>query len=538
MAKGIHSFDIDLASGDAYVAFGDFDREYILRMDRSNLKPRDRLTLPQNAALRSMFVRQLSPGLLTAYWQGVSQGATSSSSSSSSQFSSLSSSGESAFDFGQFDRRQEGGLYQEESSESIIVPPLEEREAHEPSLPMLAWDADSGGVQSMRLGGVPGIPQETDRPLSGVLRLPKFQWTSVDVARTPLLVLGRAGGDLETYRVTVSGSQIAISPAPVHRLFGTQYQMEPSAVSGLAAAASAQSLLVSAGDTLAEIDGQTLVVLTHGDFSTGVRATSLTEGRPPVGWAVLPHEGQVVRLVQEEDSSSSSSSTVLSLSSSASSASSSSASSSTRSSSSSTALETSSSTGQASTSSTEQRTSSSTASSASSSTASSASSSSFSPSSSSSSGFFDFTFPPMTAASAPAPFVTSASAARPDRAAYRAFDHSGPKEWRTPIGTTTGWIQIFLGAGNAKVLRQYGIMADNTGDAPKDWTVYGSNNGSSWVSLGAVGGFSNWVTSNDIETGMRFFTVGNSTAYTHYRLDITANHGGHSLHIAEVFLSE
>jgi|GEM_PF-728713 len=83
------------------------------------------------------------------------------------------------------------------------------------------------------------------------------------------------------------------------------------------------------------------------------------------------------------------------------------------------------------------------------------------------------------------------------------------------------------------VVAQYTITSANDSPSrdPKDWTLQGSNNGSSWTVL-------------DTQSGQAFATrfltksylIANSTAYTYYRLNITANSGATATQFAELEL--
>ena len=65
--------------------------------------------------------------------------------------------------------------------------------------------------------------------------------------------------------------------------------------------------------------------------------------------------------------------------------------------------------------------------------------------------------------------------------------------------------------------------------APKDWTMQGSNNGSTWTTLSTVIGETSWT-----QGETRTFTFTNSTAYLYYKLDITANNGNAATEVGEI----
>lgn len=80
---------------------------------------------------------------------------------------------------------------------------------------------------------------------------------------------------------------------------------------------------------------------------------------------------------------------------------------------------------------------------------------------------------------------------------------------------------------DASVNTSYSISAGGT-TSPRDWTMEGSNNGSSWTTL-------------DTRTGITFsglaaqtFTYTNVTSYSYYRLVVTAQNGSGNLFIGEI----
>ncbi|MBN2513028.1 MAG: discoidin domain-containing protein [Sedimentisphaerales bacterium] len=99
-------------------------------------------------------------------------------------------------------------------------------------------------------------------------------------------------------------------------------------------------------------------------------------------------------------------------------------------------------------------------------------------------------------------------------------------KWLTGGDNTTGWIQYqFLGKG-AYAINEYAITSAN--DAPdrdpKDWTLQGSFDGTTWVTLDTRVG-ETWTDRFE----RREFTFMNNVAYSHYKLDVTANNGSGNL---------
>nr|WP_260986775.1 discoidin domain-containing protein [Paenibacillus terrae] len=113
----------------------------------------------------------------------------------------------------------------------------------------------------------------------------------------------------------------------------------------------------------------------------------------------------------------------------------------------------------------------------------------------------------------------------------KAFDGSSSTKWL--IFTNTGWIQYQFGGGASHIATSYSVTSANDFPArdPKNWSLQGSNNGTSWTTL-------------DTRTGQTFasrfltktYTFSNTTAYSYYRLNVTANNGGAELQIAEIGL--
>ncbi|MBY8874243.1 ThuA domain-containing protein [Micromonospora sp. PLK6-60] len=117
----------------------------------------------------------------------------------------------------------------------------------------------------------------------------------------------------------------------------------------------------------------------------------------------------------------------------------------------------------------------------------------------------------------------------PNETAAKAVDGSTSSKWlaRTP----TGWLTATL--AKPVVVSRYALTSANDfpGRDPKDWKLQGSVDGSTWVDL-------------DRRTGETFpqrfqtkqYSFTNTTAYQHYRLDITANSGEPLIQLAELWL--
>ncbi|GAA3230870.1 GH92 family glycosyl hydrolase [Dactylosporangium siamense] len=108
-------------------------------------------------------------------------------------------------------------------------------------------------------------------------------------------------------------------------------------------------------------------------------------------------------------------------------------------------------------------------------------------------------------------------------------DDTSQTKWLTVANTAT--ITCQLSAGVA--VKQYTLTSANDlpGRDPRSWTVQGSNDGVTWTTVDAR---SNVDFADRRQT--RAFTVSSSTAYSRYRLQITANHGAAETQLAELQL--
>ncbi len=99
--------------------------------------------------------------------------------------------------------------------------------------------------------------------------------------------------------------------------------------------------------------------------------------------------------------------------------------------------------------------------------------------------------------------------------------------------TRTGWAAYQLSAPVAVQRYQLASANDAPGRDPQDWQFQGSNDGQSWTTLDTRTGqsFAGRFTANTYD-----FT--NSTAYGHYRLNITRNHGDSIIQLSELVISD
>lgn len=138
--------------------------------------------------------------------------------------------------------------------------------------------------------------------------------------------------------------------------------------------------------------------------------------------------------------------------------------------------------------------------------------------------------PTMTADNAPSPLVVTSSPAAVN-SAFWAFDQDNTSAWLA--GGTTGSLALDWGSGVTKTITQYKITCGGASGVapnyelyhPKDWTFDGSANGSTWVTLDTQTGAAAWsYATHEVRT----FSIANTTAYRHYRINITLNQGGAS----------
>jgi hypothetical protein len=135
----------------------------------------------------------------------------------------------------------------------------------------------------------------------------------------------------------------------------------------------------------------------------------------------------------------------------------------------------------------------------------------------------------MSSNSTPSPYIASSSTGS---VAYKAFDgkfmadstDGNYNDVRWHIAGSSGWLSVAL--GKSIVIAKYKVYPRNKylNEAPRDWTFEGSNDGSTWHVLDEQ---SNQTWSSTYDVGNEYsFT--NSTAYSNYRLNITANGGSTS----------
>lgn len=129
--------------------------------------------------------------------------------------------------------------------------------------------------------------------------------------------------------------------------------------------------------------------------------------------------------------------------------------------------------------------------------------------------------PQLTSNTAPAPNVVTSSLGGADN--WVVF---GRKKGAVTIisSTAEGFIEIDLGAGNAKVVDNYFLVAPTnnayTDDMFAQWELEGSNNGTTWLTLDSRDGERGWAGS---ET--RRYETNNKQSFRYYRLTVAGGGG-------------
>lgn len=104
--------------------------------------------------------------------------------------------------------------------------------------------------------------------------------------------------------------------------------------------------------------------------------------------------------------------------------------------------------------------------------------------------------------------------------AWQAFDFSNTSMWISAVFQTPAWIGYQWADGRTRTATAYAINFVNGASlstrAPKDWTLQGSNNGSTWTVVDTRSNQTGWSGST-----RRAYTIQSPGAYTRYRLNVT-----------------
>lgn len=88
------------------------------------------------------------------------------------------------------------------------------------------------------------------------------------------------------------------------------------------------------------------------------------------------------------------------------------------------------------------------------------------------------------------------------------------------------WWFAYQFASTPSVVTSYTVTS-TTAEGPKDFTLQGSNDGSSWTTLDTQTGITSWGT-----PGTKTFTFSNSTTYSYYKLNVTATNQYQNLFVS------
>ncbi|MBE1495372.1 glucose/arabinose dehydrogenase/type 1 glutamine amidotransferase [Amycolatopsis lexingtonensis] len=125
--------------------------------------------------------------------------------------------------------------------------------------------------------------------------------------------------------------------------------------------------------------------------------------------------------------------------------------------------------------------------------------------------------------------VTASGENPPNETKEKLADNNENTKWLT--FATTGWAAYKMAAPVA--VSSYSLVSANDfpGRNPKNWTLQGSADGTTWTDLDTR---ANEVFTDPFQT--RTFTFANTTAYANYRLNITANAGEPIIQLADLKL--
>lgn len=138
--------------------------------------------------------------------------------------------------------------------------------------------------------------------------------------------------------------------------------------------------------------------------------------------------------------------------------------------------------------------------------------------------------PAMTAATTGAVTMSASSIFDANYAAWKAGDRATSTAWVTPGNVTTGWLQVDF--GSAVTITSYTILprASTPTQAPTNWAIKGSNDGSNFTTIATVTNYTNWV-----DGVSRSFDISSPGSYRYYRLDATSvGSGANSVAIGEL----
>lgn len=127
--------------------------------------------------------------------------------------------------------------------------------------------------------------------------------------------------------------------------------------------------------------------------------------------------------------------------------------------------------------------------------------------------------------------TTSSTNSPANESVAQAFDGNTGTKWLT--FASSGWIRYAFGGGASWNITRYAITSANDAPErdPRNWTLQGSNNGTSWTTVDTRS-----AQTFSARFQRREFTVTTPGTYSFYRLNITANQSGTTLQLAELQL--
>jgi len=127
--------------------------------------------------------------------------------------------------------------------------------------------------------------------------------------------------------------------------------------------------------------------------------------------------------------------------------------------------------------------------------------------------------PKMTSATTPTPFViTSSGSASAGTEAFYAFTRVYGEYFSAPAGVSAFWVAVDMGA--ITDVDFYKIEEDRLpARNPRDWTIQGSNDNSTWDVIDTQVGIS-WVAGE-----VKDFKLASRASYRYYKIDVTDNNG-------------
>jgi hypothetical protein len=152
------------------------------------------------------------------------------------------------------------------------------------------------------------------------------------------------------------------------------------------------------------------------------------------------------------------------------------------------------------------------------------------------SGFTADLIPPMTSNTVPSGVASASAEGGVSEKAWNAMANDAGGSWQI-YGATTGWLRYDF--PSPKTIEKYTVMGNNfvTARGPKDWTFEGSNDGINWTVLDTQTGIT-WVLVTQPPNDTKEFTFSNTTAYSSYRINVSAIGGGTIVNITEFEMME